>query len=136
MGKLNLEIITPEKVTVSEEVESVVAPGSLGEFGVLEGHVPFLTGILPGEVHYSSGGALTHLAVTTGFVEISNDKVSILVDAAEKVQDIDAERARKAMERATARLSKDGGSEDIDFLRAEAALKRAIARVKVVEKMT
>ncbi|MDY6880290.1 MAG: F0F1 ATP synthase subunit epsilon [Thermodesulfobacteriota bacterium] len=134
MGKLHLEIITPEKVAVSEEVESVVAPGSLGEFGVLEGHVPFLSGILPGEIHYTSGGKLAYLAVTTGFVEISNDRVSILVDAAERVQDIDLDRARKAMERARARLSGDRGSEDIDYVRAEAALKRAIARIKVAEK--
>ena len=136
MGKLNLEIITPQKVTVSEEVDSVVAPGSLGEFGVLEGHVPFLTGIMPGEVHYSSGEKLEYLAVTSGFVEISNDKVSILVDAAEKGTDIDAERARKAMERANERLAKDRGTKDIDFVRAELALRRAIARIKVVEKMT
>jgi F-type H+-transporting ATPase subunit epsilon len=135
MGNLHLEVVTPEKVMVSQEVEIVVAPGSLGEFGVLEGHVPFLTGITPGEVRYTSGGQTEHLAVTNGFAEVSDNKVSILVDAAEKARDIDMERARKAMERAQQRLAKDRGAEDIDFSRAEAALKRAIMRMKVAEKV-
>jgi F-type H+-transporting ATPase subunit epsilon len=134
MGKLHLEVVTPEKVLVSEEVDSVVAPGALGEFGVLEGHVPFLSGILPGELRYTSKGQTKYLAVTPGFAEVSNDKVSVLVDAAERAHDIDVDRARRAMERAKERLSKDRAAEDIDLARAEIALKRAIARIKVSEK--
>ncbi|HUU79986.1 MAG TPA: F0F1 ATP synthase subunit epsilon [Acidobacteriota bacterium] len=134
MGKLHLEVVTPEKVLVSEEVDSVVAPGALGEFGVLEGHVPFLTGIVPGELRYTSKGQTKYLAVTPGFAEVSNDKVSVLVDAAERAHDIDVDRARRAMERAKERLSKDRATEDIDFARAEIGLKRAIARIKVSEK--
>ncbi len=132
MGKLYLEVVTPEKVMVSREVEIVAAPGSLGEFGVLEGHVPFLTGIQPGELRYTSGGKTEFLAVTTGFAEISDNKVSVLVDAAEKAGEIDVERARQALERARERISKQ--AEDIDFARAEMALKRAIARIKTAEK--
>ena len=64
MGKLHLEVVTPEKVTVSEEVESVVAPGSLGEFGVLEGHASFLTGIIPGEVRYLLSGRIKRGSTT------------------------------------------------------------------------
>ena len=135
MAKLHLEVVTPEKVMVSEDVEIVVAPGSLGEFGVLEGHVPFLSGILPGELRYTSGGRTERFSVSTGFAEVSNDRVSVLVDAAEKAGDIDMERAQKAAERARERLAKDR-SEDIDFLRAEAGLKRAIMRIKVAEKGT
>lgn len=134
MGNLYLEVVTPERVVVSQQVEIVVAPGSLGEFGVLEGHVPFLTGILPGELRYTAEGKTEHLAVTTGFAEVSDNKVSVLVDAAERASEIDVERARKAMERAKERLSKDRGTPDIDFQRAEAALRRAIARIKVAEK--
>ena len=133
MGKLFLEVITPEKVVVSEEVDMVVAPGSEGEFGVLPGHVEFLSGILPGGLRYKSDSEETRLAVTTGFAEVSNDRVSILVDAAEKAGDIDIERARKAMERAKERLAREKGAEDIDFLRAETALKRAVIRLKVAE---
>lgn len=134
MGKLNLEVVTPEKVMVSQEVDIVVAPGTMGEFGVLEGHVPFLSGIEPGELRFSNGNQTERFLVTTGFSEVSNNKVSILVDAAEKATEIDVERARKAMERAKERLAIDRGREDVDFLRAEAALKRAIVRIRIAEK--
>lgn len=134
MGKLHLEVVTPEKVMVSQEVDIVVAPGTMGEFGVLEGHVPFLSGIEPGELRFSSGSQTERFLVTTGFSEVSNNKVSILVDAAERATEIDLERARKAMERAKERLAKDRGSVDVDFLRAETALKRAIMRIRVAEK--
>lgn len=134
MGKLHLEVVTPEKVMVSQDVEIVVAPGSLGEFGILEGHVPFLSGIVPGELRYSSGGQTERFVVTTGFAEVSDNRVSVLVDAAEKAAEIDVERARKAMERANERLARDRSAGDIDFLRAEAALKRAIVRIRVAEK--
>jgi F-type H+-transporting ATPase subunit epsilon len=134
MGTLHLEVVTPEKVLVSRDVEMVVAPGILGEFGVLEGHVPFLTGIVPGELRYISGGKTERFAVTSGFAEVSNNNVSVLVNAAENAIDIDLERARKAMERARERLARERGAEDVDFLRAEVALKRAIARIRVVEK--
>lgn len=134
MGRLFLEIVTPEKIVVSQEVDSVVAPGTDGEFGVLPGHIHFLTGIVPGELRYNTGTGKESMAVTTGFAEVSNDKVSILVDAAEKTSEIDAGRARQAMERARERLGKDRGAEDIDALRAEAALRRAIVRIRVIEK--
>ena len=131
MGSLFLEIVTPEKVLVSQEVDMVVAPGSDGEFGVLPGHVLFLSGIVPGELRYTSGSERESMAVTTGFAEVSNDKVSVL---AEKAGDIDVDRARKAVERAKERLAKERAKEDIDFLRAENALKRALIRLRVAEK--
>jgi F-type H+-transporting ATPase subunit epsilon len=134
MARLFLEVVTPERVLVSQEVDSVVAPGSEGEFGVLPGHVHFLSGIEPGELGYDTGTTKESMAVTSGFAEVSNDNVSILVDAAERAKDVDLERARQAMERAKERLAKERGREDIDFLRAEAALKRATARLKVKEK--
>jgi len=112
----------------------VVAPGSLGEFGILEGHVPFLSGIIPGELRYSSGGRTERFVVTSGFAEVSNNRVSILVDAAERAAEIDVERARKAMERAKERLARERKTGDVDFLRAEAALKRAIVRMRIAEK--
>ncbi len=134
MGNVHLEVVTPDKVVVSQDVEIVVAPGSLGEFGVLEDHVHFLTGIAPGELHYTFEGGTEYLVVSTGFAEVSNNVVSILVDSAESAREIDVERARQAAERAEARLEKDRGTEDIDFQRAEAALKRAMARIRVAKK--
>lgn len=135
MGNLFLEVVTPEKVVVSQEVDMVVAPGSEGEFGILPGHVLFLTGILPGEMRYSTGPETVTFAVTSGFAEVSDNKVSILVDAAEKGTEVDIERARQAEARARERLTKGKGYEDIDYGRAEAALKRALARIKVAEKV-
>jgi F-type H+-transporting ATPase subunit epsilon len=134
MGSLFLEIVTPEKTLVSQEVDAVNAPGSEGEFGVLPGHIHFLSSIVPGELRYDTGSVKEFMAVTTGFAEVSNDKVSILVEAAEKASEIDVDRARQAMERARKRLEMDRGTEDIDFIRADAALKRAILRIKVAEK--
>jgi len=134
MDKLHLEIVTPARVVLEKDVDIVVAPGSEGEFGVLPGHVSFLSGIVPGELRYTAGSEREALAVTTGFAEVFKDKVSIHVDAAERASEIDSERAVKAMERAKERLSRDRSEKDIDFARAEAALRRATARLKVVQK--
>ncbi len=134
MGKLHLEVVTPENVMVSQEVDIVVAPGSLGEFGVLAGHVPFLSGLTPGELRYTSGSESERFVVTSGFVEVSENRVSVLVDAAERAATIDVQRAREAKKRAEERLAKERAAGDIDYLRAEAALKRAIARIRVGEK--
>lgn len=134
MGKLQLEVVTPAKVMVSAQVDTVVVPGTEGEFGVLPGHVHFLSGIVPGELRYSSGSEKAALFVTVGFAEVSNDRVSILVDAAEIVVEIDAERARRSLERARERLTEDRKTEDVDVARAEAALRRAVARIRIAEK--
>lgn len=134
MDKLHLEVVTPARVVLEKDVDSVVAPGSEGEFGVLPGHVSFLSGIVPGELRYTAGSEKEVLSVTAGFAEVFKNKVAILVDAAERVTEIDAERARKAMERAKERLARDRSDKEIDFARAEAALRRAVARLKVVQK--
>ncbi|MFC1824910.1 ATP synthase delta/epsilon chain alpha-helix domain-containing protein, partial [Thermodesulfobacteriota bacterium] len=94
----------------------------------------FLSGIVPGELRYNAGDAKDYVMVTNGFSEVSNDKVSILVDAAEKAVEIDMERAKLAIERARERLARERETEDVDFLRAEASLRRAIERLKLAEK--
>ncbi len=134
MDKLYLEVVTPDRVVVSQEVETVVAPGTEGEFGVLPGHVLFLSGIMPGELRYDTGDQIIPLAVTQGFAEVSNDRVAILVDAAEKPGEIDMHRAERAKSRAQKRLEEGKSDEDIDYLRAEAALQRAVVRLKVAQK--
>jgi len=134
MGTLFLEVVTPKGILARQEVDMVIAPGTEGEFGVLPGHINFLSGIVPGELRFDYGEKSEYVAVSSGFAEVSSDKVSILVDSAEKAVDIDIERARRAMKRARERLGKDRDTSDIDFLRAESALKRAISRIKVAEK--
>jgi F-type H+-transporting ATPase subunit epsilon len=126
-------VVTPDRLVASETVDIVMANGALGEFGILPSHIPFLTPLQPGELRYRKGGQLEYLAVTGGFAEVSNNKVTILAEAAEKAREIDIDRAKRAKERAEKRLAQ-AKSEDIDYARAEMALKRAILRLRIVEK--
>ena len=132
-GNIRLEVVTPEKYVVDEEVQIVVAPGNLGEFGVLIGHTPFLTTLRTGEMHYTdAGGAQRYVFVSGGFAEALPDKVTVLAESAERRRDIDIDRAKAAMERAQERLAQSQ-AEDIDFNRAKAALERALHRIRLVE---
>ena len=132
-GNIRLEVVTPEKYVVDEEVQIAVAPGSLGEFGVLIGHTPFLTTLKTGEMHYTdAGGAQRYVFVSGGFAEALPDKVTVLAESAERRKDIDIDRAKVAMERAQERLAQSK-AEDIDFNRAKAALERALHRIRLVE---
>ncbi|GFM37072.1 F0F1 ATP synthase subunit epsilon [Desulfovibrio psychrotolerans] len=124
---LHLEIVTPDKVVLSETVDYVGAPGFEGEFGILPNHIPFLAALRIGTLHYKVGGKTSDVFVSGGFAEISDNKVSILAESAERVEDIDVERARKAKERAEMRLAQE--RDRIDAARAQAALQRAIARI-------
>ncbi len=131
-GNIRLEVVTPEKIVVNEEAQIVVAPGSLGEFGVLIGHTPFLSTLKIGIVRYKdSSGTERFVFVNGGFAEALPDKVTILTQSAERRRDIDLERAKTAYERAKMRLEKK--TEDIDFVRARAALERALYRLRLAE---
>jgi F-type H+-transporting ATPase subunit epsilon len=130
---IKLEIVTPEKSVVSEEAKIVMAPGTLGEFGVLSGHTPFMTGLKLGTVRYvDTAGKERFVFVSGGFAEALPDRVTILAESAERRKDIDIERALAAKVRAEERLSK-AGEDDVDFTRARAALTRAIMRIRLAE---
>jgi len=131
---IKIEVVTPEKSVVNEEAQIVMAPGSLGEFGVLIGHTPFLTTLKIGTIRYKdTGGTEKYVFVNSGFAEALPDKVTVLAESAERRKDIDIERAKAAMERAEKRLAEDRSKEDIDFYRARVALTRAVERVKLAE---
>ena len=131
---IQLEIVTPEKSVVSEAVQMVVAPGSLGDFGVLIGHTPFMTTLRIGAVSYTdSEGEERVVLVNGGFAEALPDKVTVLAETAERRRDIDIERAESAKERAEKRLVEEKDREEIDFIRAKAALERALLRMKIAE---
>jgi F-type H+-transporting ATPase subunit epsilon len=133
-GSIRLEIVTPEKTVVSEDVQIVMAPGSLGEFGVLIGHTPFLTALKTGAVRYTDSQGGEHMVfVSGGFAEALPTKVTILAESAERRRDIDLERARAALERAQKRLAEQRSKEEFDFVRAQAALQRAMLRLRIVE---
>jgi F-type H+-transporting ATPase subunit epsilon len=129
---IQLEIVTPEKYVVSESTQIVMAPGTLGEFGVLSGHTPFLTSLQVGKVRYRDTKGDEHLVfVSGGFAEALPDKVTILAESAERLENIDYERAKAAYERAQQRLA--GDKEDVDFTRARAAMQRALTRMNIVQ---
>jgi F-type H+-transporting ATPase subunit epsilon len=129
-GKLLLEIVTPQGLVFSEEVDEVTGTGSEGEFGVLPGHVPFVTILKIGMLTCKRGNELKIFFVNWGYAEIGADKVMVLADSAERSDEIDVERARAAMKRAEERLKK---AEEVDFKRAESSLERAVTRMQVVE---
>ncbi len=133
MDKLYLEIITPERVMVAQEADMVEAPGTLGEFGVLPGHAALLTTLDIGEIRFMSGGSTRRLATSGGFAEVSDNKVTLLVDTGEFGEEIDVDRARRAKERAEAALKGTPFGQS-DYAVLEAALYRAIARISTASK--
>jgi F-type H+-transporting ATPase subunit epsilon len=131
--RLRFELATPTRHLVSEQADEVVVPGVDGYFGVLPGHAPLLALVGPGEVMYRSGRTERYLAVSGGFAEVGPDRVTILAEGAERPEEIDAARARTALQRAEARLAARGG-EEIDYPRAMAALARAQSRLQVAKR--
>jgi F-type H+-transporting ATPase subunit epsilon len=128
--ELLLEVVTPDRLVLSTEADVVVCPGVEGQFGVLVGHIPFLSALDVGEMYYRKGGQTEYLAVSGGFAEVTGAKVTIVAESAEKGHEIDLERARRAQERAEKRLAAVK-TEEIDYTRAEAAMRRSMVRMKV-----
>ena len=128
--RLTLEVATPSRLVISEQVDEVVLPGTEGSFGVLPGHAPFLATLGIGEAVYRIGRDERHLAMVGGFAEVRNDKVIVLTDAAERPDEIDRARAERAKDRAERRLS-GRSTDELDYTRALSALLRALARLLV-----
>lgn len=126
---LKLEIVTPEGVSYSEEVEMVTLPGSEGEMGIYPNHVPLMTQVVAGEVAARRGGRDEWLAVGDGFVEITGVRVAILTDMAIKAENIDEAKAEEARRRAEARLGEKLDDEEAALV--SAALAHSLAQLKV-----
>ena len=124
---LKLEVVTPERKVLSEEIVSLIVPAIEGYLGILPNHAPIISGLEPGVIKYKVGGDYKKMAISGGFLEVSANKASILANTAELAEEIDVQRAQAAKERAEQRLQ---NKRDIDVLRAELALKRALARLK------
>jgi len=131
--KLKLEMVTPHQRVLSEEVDELSAPGTLGELGILPGHTPLLTTLKVGQLTYKKEGETFHVAVNWGYVEVEDDTVTVLVETAELADQIDLERAKAARGRAEDAL-KTLNSEDKQFKVMEAALARAVIRIQVAGK--
>ncbi|MCI5161314.1 MAG: F0F1 ATP synthase subunit epsilon [Candidatus Electrothrix sp. AX5] len=135
MAQIHLEVVTPHGQIVNEDVDIVTAPGVEGEFGVLAHHAPFLSAIKTGTLVFKQDKREKFLMVSSGFAEVSNNKVTVLVETAEFGHDIDVNRALRAKERAEERLAQaQAHAEDLDRIRAEVALQRAVARITVAQR--
>ena len=129
---LALEIVTPDRAIVSQQVDEVQLPGADGYFGVLPGHTPLLASLQVGEMWYRTGQERHYLAIAFGFAEVLPDRVTVLAQIAERAQEIDVARAEEAKKRAEERVTRPQA--DMDFERARIALMKALTRLQVASR--
>ncbi|MBC8284979.1 MAG: F0F1 ATP synthase subunit epsilon [Nitrospinae bacterium] len=127
--KLNLSVVTPEKQLVAEEVDQVNAPGTEGDLGILFDHAPLLTNLRSGQLSYEKDGETVVLVVSGGYLEVTDNRVTVLAETGEFLNEIDRERAQKAHAHAEELLNNPGLSEE-EFIEAQKKLFRAIARLE------
>lgn len=126
---MRLEIVTPEKLAFSDEIDSVVVPGAEGEMGILPSHAPIVSTLQPGELRYLKNGQEIALAIGTGIVEVSNDRVSVLTDMALGEDEIDESAVEKAIESAKKAMAEKGLPEDVAA--AQLALQKSLAQLHI-----
>jgi F-type H+-transporting ATPase subunit epsilon len=130
---IELQVVTPERLLVHEQVEEIQVPGRDGYLGILPGHAPLLGELQMGELSYRKGSVWSYLSVFWGFVEVLPDRVIVLAETGERGEEIDVERAREARQRAQDRL-KHPGDPEVDWARAQVALERSLIRLQVAGK--
>ncbi len=128
---IELQIVTPDKLLVKEQVDEVEIPGTEGYFGVLPGHTPMLASLAVGEMWYRKGQEKVYLSLANGFCEVLPDRVTILASLAERAEEIDITRAEEAKRRAEQRLAQ---AKDVDYERARLALVKSLARLSVASR--
>ena len=131
-GKILLEVVTPEKLLLSQQVDELIAPGVEGEFGVLPGHTYFISMLKIGELRYRIGDQTNYMSVLWGFAEVTPKKVTILAEIAEKAEDIDVERATQKVVEAEQRLKVGGLPSDLK--EAQISLEKARLRKRIAER--
>ncbi len=131
---IKLEIVTPDRSVLSQDVEYVGVPGTLGQFGVMQNHIPLLSSLSIGCLYYRNQGQNKFVFLCGGFAEVSPESITILAESAEIADEIDPDRAKRAKERAEKRLQQQ--EENINRARAESALYRSLQRLTTLEKET
>jgi F-type H+-transporting ATPase subunit epsilon len=126
---IELQIVTPDRLVLREQVDEIEIPGSEGYFGVLPGHTPLLASLAVGEMWYRKGQEKTYVSIAFGFAEVLPDRVTILARLAERAEEIDVERAQAALARAEERLARQ--KSDVDYERARMALLKSVTRLQV-----
>ena len=130
---LHLEIVTPERLAYSEDIDSVTLPGVEGELGVLPGHAPLVSMLGVGELRIKRGGTEESFAIVGGFLQVRPDKVVVMAETADLASDIDLERAQEAR-RDAERALESGFHEAADLSAARAALQQALLHIRVAER--
>ena len=130
--EFKVEIVTPERLAFSAEAESLVVPAERGYLGILAGHAPLLCTLLPGEIRIRGDKGDLHFATSGGFMEVTPRKASLLTESVEDPSEIDAARAREAVDRAKQRLA--SADRAVDRERARTALERAQNRLRLASK--
>src|SRR2546423_13889984 len=128
--QMQLEVVTPERRVLAEAVNSVTVRGRNGDMQILPGHAAVISELQTGVLAYNQGGTTQQLHVSGGFIEVNNDKVSVLAEIAERPEEIDAARARLARDHTEKQLSSWSGSEE-DFEKARAKLERSMVRLQL-----
>tara|TARA_B100001093_G_scaffold208291_1_gene200106 strand:+ start:2240 stop:2656 length:417 start_codon:yes stop_codon:yes gene_type:complete len=130
-----LEIVTPERKVFSGEVENVYLPGTEGELGALPGHAPLVTGVSPGELRYTVDGKIEELAIGSGFVEVTQEKITILADLAVTDSEIDEKKVEEAMKRAEESLANIDSSDNAEEVAAiQASISKSMAQLNLKRK--
>ncbi|HKL75976.1 MAG TPA: F0F1 ATP synthase subunit epsilon [Halanaerobiales bacterium] len=132
MSTIKLDIVTPERVVYSEEIEMLVATAIDGDIGILPGHTPLVTGLVPCVLKIDKGGEKIHISVSDGFMDVKPEEINVVVRTAEFPEEIDIERAEEAKERAKKRLEKE--DDRTNKAKANSALERALARINAAER--
>lgn len=130
MSRLQLEIVTPDRVVLRQEVDYVSLPGVEGDFGVLPDHIPYFAALRTACMHYEADGKTIWACLTGGFAEVADNRVQVLADTAELAEEIDVARAETARKRAEEHLEEAKRDHTINVMRAEAALQRALVRLQ------
>ena len=128
-GSIQLSIVTPEKLAAAEQVDQVNVPGADGDIGVLADHAPLITTLRPGALSYEKGGEVIEMIVSGGYMEVTDNRVTVLAETAEFVNEIDEARAEASKTQAEELLAKGDLSED-EFIETQKKLFRAIARLE------
>ncbi|MBI3597329.1 MAG: F0F1 ATP synthase subunit epsilon [Nitrospirae bacterium] len=131
-GKIHLDLVTPERLLISEDVDEVIAPGSEGEFGVLPGHCRFLTTLRIGELRYRKGEAWKRLSVSWGYAQVEPKRITVLAEIAERAEEIDLARAEAAAKSAEQEMAAAKKREELEAARQR--LEKALLRLKVGKK--
>jgi F-type H+-transporting ATPase subunit epsilon len=127
--RLSLEVITPERIVLTQDIDLVIVPGEMGELGIMARRAPIMAALKPGVVRYKVGEKWDRMAIGGGVLQVTENKCTVLADTAELAQEIDIERARRAEQEARESLQ-TRSKEDAEFWRIRLALEKNIARIK------